>query len=870
MGLSNDLTRLDNLRFKLDICKDQIFDIDALLQRIFQVLIALSKLIDNKYVKLKCLAAARTCADDNLSKILEKAHYTKHFDSILLEDPLEENIMNQLEFFAIAIGQKISFYEYYKNKSFIASFDDLVHMNGVFDETELKAYDKYPKTERVKWPASYDTEAESQEENEETETVEPAAVKIILTNLDIEEIKRETEIFRQSVSGKFKNILNGFSNGFESFEDEIPLLDLGPVVESNGFLEELKEEKKPFKIDYEFKVENIVRDDSCDSLKIWDLCEHRYNMNEIETVMYYFILHKKNIYSPEDFENLNQNENYEVNKSKGSHAAIQYLIFRQIPEYSRLSRIRYIFNYPRSFVAALMEHYRFEPHPGNYNYVRISSILKKRKLKTDQAPTSDNSQNQAIQEPQTSPASQSLKRKSTNVSESSEIVKKQPHNLIKKEEDFHASDDLLDIFLEIERHMKHWVNGALRMDASQAMNEDSPYKVGFILKERDYTSVPIVIKINRNKKTTIKRDTTIELPCQAFGSLDATIDILDEIVYDELNEPYIKTTELPTITGSVQIYGVTHFLKKMTVPFISGSKVNKLVFSLFSRLTKDTKDSSVRRKITPKKPTPQPKEVEIKQEPNDESFENPDNAIHEHIEPEIFIKVEEQVESLAYGDPSDFEMEEIRNEIPNVDTTEILDSNVVKVENIEEDTEILDLNVVKVENIEEDIETLDSNVKIENLDEDIKMQSSPYSTLNDFEDLLPSHTIEISHTKNIEKQQMKDEKEMKENSPPIVQQPYQHIEAAIDYQNPFIFTMPMESLSDDHFNNFNNIENKVKEYYPCAKSHARVVCVDFRKNLSTDVELPPDVSIHEFAAKVFKFLMSTFFPHSTNTPGKMP
>lgn len=121
MGLANDCTRLDNLRFNIDIHKNRVYDVNELFHRMSQVLVFMSKIVFNKNAKLKCLAAAKTVADKKLVDSLATVKYKRCYDRPVQDDAMEDSLMNQLEFFAMAIYEDISYREYYSEHKFISS-----------------------------------------------------------------------------------------------------------------------------------------------------------------------------------------------------------------------------------------------------------------------------------------------------------------------------------------------------------------------------------------------------------------------------------------------------------------------------------------------------------------------------------------------------------------------------------------------------------------------------------------------------------------------------------------------------------------------------------------------------------------------------
>lgn len=825
MGLANDCTRLDNLRFNIDIHKDRVYDVNELCHRMSHVLVFMSKIVDSKYVKLKCLAAAKTVADEKLADSLATVNYNKRYDSLLQDDPLEDSLMSQLEFFTTAIRQHISFREYYTGHKFISSFDDLVHMNGQFDVTDLRWYKNYPKVERLSLKRPYDeaTEDEDEKDNDYDDAEQrrkSAERKSDPTKVNFDIVNAQTQDFNMSISQRFRSILQGSEiNGVEFPEDEIPL------EKTDEPTEEYKESpaaidcvKKPFKIVYDVLAdEKVADDDTCDCLKISTLCDRRYNLNEIETGMFYFIVEKKFVHSSEDFQALNQNPRYVHKVSNSTHAAIQYLLFKPIPDLSRMMRLKYIFFTPSSALDALIDTYAFEPIPGNqYNFTHISKLLKPRIYTPRPGPSSAKKERQLSIEQSTPIGSPD----STPQPKSQSDKKRLPRKKIANEENFHASDDLLDVFLEIERQLKQLTTGKFVMDASQAMNENSPYKVGFLRAERGFSSLPISIRTLRNQKFTTKGEPAMmRLPCEAKGSVELTIELVDKIVYDELNLPQIQTTEVPSITsGSVRIFGVSHHVKKLSVPVNCGTKQCRLSLSLFGAVRSDTS----RRVSLPPSPL---KQQDVDQKPQIEQR----NAIAENFG-ECFVKLE-PLEPLEMNGSA--EQMEIEPDIFNRSERDLFcDSDMMDASKNEGGSG----ETSRTMSIEISPEFV-TNIKLENLiTDELKPQVSPGATENDFEDFLTSHTIDISGNVKVEPRDVQEKEEEDEEmppqsySPPLPREPTQYRQL-LNATNEF--SLMKSQVTFDELNDIEKyaaFERNIKKFFPDVNAYAKLICVDIKKN----------------------------------------
>lgn len=443
-------------------------------------------------------------------------------------------------------------------------------------------------------------------------------------------------------------------------------------------------------------------------------------------------------------------------------------MFRPIPGYSRMQRIKYIFFTPPSLIAALLEHYIFEPQPGElYGYKTRSLILKPRRSTQVGAKEI---------KPQGSPESTStpVKASQTPSKPTQDVARGLPRNKIPNEEHFLASDDLLEVFLEIERQLNEISTANIKMDASQAMNENSAHSIGFIAKNRPCSSLPIVVKTKRNQKIAFKEELMIKLPCVATGNFDLLLQLDDKIVYDESNLPQIETTDLPSITGYIKIYGVTHHIKKLTIPFVGENKTgklsSKLSFAFFTKVKSDTK----RRVSTTQQveETKSQQEVKIKQEPEEFVVERVMNVNTPMIFDDCYVKLEP--------------LETMRDTVRPVESTNVSQAPVEQM-NIEPDicvkyeTESFDdynmyamhcsqnqsLDISQNYNgsfntsdavyttSHEDISTISAtspiNLKVENIvKEEFKNQPSPGATYNDFEEFLTSHTISVPAPVKIE------------------------------------------------------------------------------------------------------------------------
>lgn len=463
IGLSNDITKLEELKYSL--YKMETSHRHKILNRIHNGLIYLSTLMTNKVVIHKCLESAKTCAIGDV----EFDTLCSHETFVKIDDECEDKILNMLEYFSIPIQKKFQFATSPHHQGG-ELHENLIYLDKKVNEDELEVMEDYPRVERLKRKL-----IDEEEENAKPEIEEKP-------ELDTLKIVEDVQNFNQIVSQNFKNLFS--STNCQEVKCELD--ESSSNYEQQQFLNgnsnghaNLEQAQTPFQFNYELSntqcAVKMEEDEIKDIFKISDFVNNGFTVYETENLMFFFLGEKKRLYSYEKFQQLNCNkdENFdETNRTQPGKNVLHYLIYRVIPQFSRLVRLSQNHTYLASSLLEFMYlNYRFN---SDYTYLRIDVLHEKEqqtRTRENNDFVMDNSQQSMTSSEKTEKVK--LKPKSERMRKPGPLNRTRKIDRLSNKDSFHASDDVLSILLHLENELKTVIDGRCHMNLGQFQDIES-------------------------------------------------------------------------------------------------------------------------------------------------------------------------------------------------------------------------------------------------------------------------------------------------------------------------------------------------------------------------------------------------------------
>lgn len=581
MGLAQDIAKLEEMKYLVH--KMEISHRHKILNRIHNALIYLSTLMTNKIVIHKCLESAKTCAIGDV-----QFDTCSHDTFVKVEDECEDKILNMLEYFSKAIQQKFQFATSPHHQGGNLH-ENLIHLDKRVNEDDLQIMEDYPRVEKLKRKLI----------DEEEEGVKPE--NKIESELDTTKIVEDVTNFNQIVSQNFKNLFTNANHREIKCELDETSQNYEQQQFANGTSNghaNIRPEQIPFQFNYKLSNTNcdekMEEDEIKDIFKISDYVNNGFTVYEVENLMFFFLTERKRLYSFEKFQQLNCNkdENFdETNRTQPGKNVLHYLIYRVIPQFSRLVRLSQNHTYLASSLLEFMyQNYRFN---SDYTYSRID-VLHDREQQQQQELRENND---FIMDSQQQYISPTMKLQKTEKVKSKPKKEKQrrpgPLNRTLKTSELHvnhesflASDDILSVLLYLENSLKSVVDGKCIMNLGQFQDIESKKVIDFMdryKKKNLESSIPVCIKTQRNQITKITEEVNLKIPCHMIGNIEILFHIMDKIIYDENNEPKISTSKFPVLSGKLKIYNATQTIKDLQIPIKLDGRTSKLNCSFYVR-----------------------------------------------------------------------------------------------------------------------------------------------------------------------------------------------------------------------------------------------------------------------------------------------
>ena len=625
IGLSHDLTHLEQIKYTKEgaAMKWTETDFIATCRKMYQALITLGFIINDYSLRRLCIQAASVCEPSTdsckaiLSELLE-AESGKCETSFEMKTVFR-HLREQLELFQSAIKMNISLPTTWQ-KSSIQCYKQFEYLNRRVELSEDLKHLEYPGIERHLKKLKVDTP----EESEEVEKKPLDANQILRDSTEfakivssrLKQIKNPFKVHNdvkpplsQVIAVIFTVLRNSPDFEFNNFGHIFMKLSKETSLEAlNSYRSTIdlihNEQRKLNKPNLFFDFDMTEKDASEreftsmyqeGTVRVHDLCVKGYNIFDIENVMLYTIMEKKMKFIQSEFTDFNKNQAAQETENQAQHA-FNYLLCCPQPQHSRIKKIVYIAR-SASMLDYNLEYYTFEAIPGRYKYVRKNQLDSNLKddVEVDQSmeiPTEESSQlsttlsikkptRKSPKVPKITPQKEAKKDPSIN----SELIVSQPNakteiislshvKPIKKvevvtldsEETFHASEDLLTIFLLLQNELSIIVGEKVTLNLMQMCDESSPHKVDFLLKSTDVKAAEIKVQKRRNQRIGMTMRKEISLPIHNVCAIVIHQDFTDEIVYDEyVDNPQIKSTLQIKLSGGLLLENTSHNIKNMIV-----------------------------------------------------------------------------------------------------------------------------------------------------------------------------------------------------------------------------------------------------------------------------------------------------------------
>lgn len=589
-------------------------------RKMFQALITLGFIIKDYSLRRLCIQAAKACEPSTFysAEILEQLpevdaeehEVSPEMKTILL------HLREQLETFQSAIRTNVSLPKTWEKTS-IECYEKLNYLNRRVELSEDLQPLPYPGIERY----LKKLHKENPDESEPTEK----------KPLDASKILNDCTDFCQMVSDRLKQFSTHNKNVCPPLPTEVTAVmikalsyaldyfefgDNGQIfmkLSNETSLEKLKsysgiyDQIDDFKLKCNkpnllFDFDMTARESSerkkdfstiyCEgAVSVYDLCNQGFSLFDIENVMLYTIMEKKMKFSQAEFAAFNKNKAAHDTENQAQHA-FTFLICRSQPEHSRVKKVLYVACSSSMFDFNL-EHFSFEVIPGRYKAKKKNSDLSIREdaevngdenaMDTSEEPATIAStsakkvskkspkvpkialKKESRTEPMLSP--ESLSASQPNASQPNVNQLKPKVSTLDSDQNFHASDALLGVFLRLENELSNIAGVKVTFNLKQMTDESSPHKIGFISSfAKEFKPTEVKVQKRRNQRNSEPVLKEIWLPAHTHGAIIICMEIVDEIVYDENNDnPWIKSTQIVKLNGGLTIDYTSWNVKNLTV-----------------------------------------------------------------------------------------------------------------------------------------------------------------------------------------------------------------------------------------------------------------------------------------------------------------
>lgn len=618
VGLSHDLSRLEQIKYTKegDTMKYTEAEYVHLHRKMFAALLTLGFVVKDYSLRRLCVQAAGVCEPEGIicKEILENL---PRFDApVTLEDERMKTVLvhlrEQLETFQSPIKADVNLAATWLKSSALCYENlDFLNRRKLLSENlqplEYPGVEKYLKRSRK----------ESGEEQEEEKEPQP---------LDAPKVIEELKTFELDISQRLKRIKNPFrapndpaiipptpseikaviikalreSKDFEMLRDNEMFMRVAmPHEKLKSYRiyffgmnkEQMKNNKANLVFDFGMTEETdltVTQMYQEGIVRVHDLCCQGLNIFDIENVMLYAIMEKKNFYMMQEFVALNKNQSVKVTKNP-VQAAFFYLTARPLPQHALLHRTVNIAYTSTSMLDYCVDHYTFDATPCRYSYKKKGEegeeeedeegeeevkVVKPKPLRkpTEMAPKPARKSIEPTSKPPPPPKTLTPPVIRTHK------AKRPPAVEINTVEPFDSSYELLSVFLLMQNELSNIIGAKVTIDMRPMSIAQSQHKVTFTY---DTTSeLPVNVCSLRNNKLTHITTKVLTLPARIHGNLVVTFETIDAIVYDENNEPKIKTERLPKISGAITFDHMSHAIKLMNIECTVGNVKSNFKFSM--------------------------------------------------------------------------------------------------------------------------------------------------------------------------------------------------------------------------------------------------------------------------------------------------
>jgi hypothetical protein len=649
IGLSHDLSRLEQIKYTKegDATKYTEEEFVKVHRKMFVALVTLGFIVKDYSLRRLCIEAAAVCEPEGVicKKILEQLppqNLPLKVDDEAMKITLV-HLREQLETFQSAIKANVNLSTTWL-KSSVLCYENLDFLNRrkVLSD-DLKPLE-YPGVEKYLKRTRKDSNDEVAEEEEKKKPLNSVKVleELKCFHEDISErLKRINNPFRPTVDLSFippisqeikAMIFKAFSasTDFEFLRDGEIFIKVAVPFETlksyhTYFFMINKEQKKKNKAHLFFDFDATKETDMTVTqmyqegiVRVHDLCCQGSNIFDIENVMLFTIMEKKNLYLMTEFIDLNKNQSVKVAQNP-MQSAFFYLTARPIPQLALLCRTTNVGFTSTSVLDYCVDHYTFDATPCRYSY----------KKKGDEGKSEKKGEDVDLEEAD-KPTKPKPLRKPPSVSKlvkppALKIVKQTPPKLVSPPgvarhshkakrppavelaagtETFNSSQELINVFLLMENELSNIVGSKVKMDLRQMSDPRSMHNVKFTYDTS--SELPVNVSTLRNNKVTPIMTKVIQLPARIHGSLLVTFDTIDQIIYDDNNEPHIRTQKEPKVSGNIIFDHMSHAIKCMNIECTVLSIRSKFVFSMRGgsrSWEKKTKDERKQRESSEQSPS---------------------------------------------------------------------------------------------------------------------------------------------------------------------------------------------------------------------------------------------------------------------------
>lgn len=631
IGLSHDLTHLEQIKYTKegDAMKWTEGDFIATYRKMFQALTTLGFIIKDYSLRRLCIQAASVCEPSSkfCSEILAKLPEAESVECELNPEMkmVLLHLREQLESFKSAIQMNVSLPATWDTAS-IQCYEKLEYLNRRVQLSEDLKPLEYPGVERYlkklqKEPFEED-EAAEKKTLDATQILKDSTEFAKMVSSHLKRFKNPFNVYNNVEPPSPSEVNAVMINVLRNCPD-FEISDCGPDFEISDCGQVFMNVSKDFSLDsmklyvsqydqinheqLQLNKPNLLFDfdmterESSDgnvaemyqegTVRVYNLCSQGYSLFEVENVMLYAIMEKKMKFIQSEFADFNKNRLSQDTENQVHHA-FNYLTCRPQPEYYRLRRVIYV-----ACSAGMLEYnlvnFTFETIPGKYKYLKKKS--QDMSFKEDIEASGEEKQLDQVmeipKEPPTSASTATCKKSSRKspkvpkitppkeprkelisnsertVSQSKDPKGKKELITLESDASFHASDELLDIFLLLQNELSIIAKEKVTINLKQMSDESSPHKVELFAKLSDgIKGTEVKVQKRRNQRCGPAVIQQITLPAHTHGAIIINLEIVDEIVYDENNDnPRIKSTHQVKLNGGFTLDRTSHNIKNMNL-----------------------------------------------------------------------------------------------------------------------------------------------------------------------------------------------------------------------------------------------------------------------------------------------------------------